>query len=90
MVQRASNAVGGDWHGMATTFTGRGRSNYSPLPVVFPLSQNGDYNNLGTLVKDMEVAQSELQKLQVQSKFLLLKVYGLSTWRLYDTVPYKK
>lgn len=51
VVQRASNAVGGDCHGMATTFTERGRSNYSPLPVVLPLTQNGDYtsyNNLGT------------------------------------------
>lgn len=29
VVQRALNAVDGDCHGMATTFTGRGCSNYS-------------------------------------------------------------
>lgn len=53
--------------------------------------QNGDYvsyRHLGTLLKEMGMTQAELQKLQLQSKFLLPKVY-ISLWRLHDTIPYR-
>lgn len=54
--------------------------------------QNGDFisfKELGNLIRDMGVPQSELQKLQVQSRFLLPKVVNLSVWRLHDSIPYR-
>lgn len=50
--------------------------------------QNGDisYDHLVMLVKDMEVAQVDLQKLQVQSKFMLQRVYKFRVWRLHNTI----
>lgn len=33
--------------------------------------------------------QSQLEKLHLQSKFLLPKVFAFSLWRLHESVPYK-
>ncbi|XP_029281300.1 uncharacterized protein LOC115003588 [Cottoperca gobio] len=56
------------------------------------LVMNGDYisyQHLATLMKDMQMAQSDLQKLQIQSQFLLPKVYKMSIWRLHDAIPWR-
>lgn len=53
--------------------------------------QNGDisFKDLGKLIGDMGVSQAELQKMQVQSRFLLPKVFNFHLWRLHDTIPYR-
>lgn len=54
--------------------------------------QNEDYvsfADLGRLLKDMGMAQSQLQNLHLQSKFLLPKVFAFKLWRLHESVPYR-
>lgn len=47
------------------------------------------FKDLPTLIKEMGMSQAELQRLRIQSRFLLPKVKGLSVWRLHDSIPYR-
>lgn len=55
---------------------------------------NGDYvdfNRLRELLHDMSkvISQSDLQKLQIQSKFTLPKVFNAVIWKLHEDIPYR-
>ncbi|KAK9523294.1 hypothetical protein VZT92_019696 [Zoarces viviparus] len=44
---------------------------------------------LGSLIGAMGVPQSDLQRLQVQSRFLMPQVFGLSVWHLHGDIPHR-
>lgn len=54
--------------------------------------QNGDYISyaeLATLVKDLPMPQSQLQSLQVLSKYILRRWTGMAIFKLDEDIPFK-
>lgn len=56
------------------------------------LIQNGDFisfEKLRILLEDLPVTQARWRTLQVLSRFLLPRVYGLKLWALHESIPHK-
>lgn len=54
--------------------------------------QNGEFisfEKLRILIEELPVTQAHLWTLQVLSRFLLPKVYGLKLWALHESIPHK-